>query len=226
MAQRATSLGTKPSLFVFVLFFCFVFCFLVVWYKKNLVFPPRKGHFLFIFSVCLSFSLSLFWPPPFSVSLSLSLSFLLFFLSSFLSFLFAFFWFLVFVSFFLSLSSLLFFHERNNIKILNCKVCLHQYVLCFGFPVFFLFQVPFSYLCYFLILSYVFCSTSRFWVSKQTTKKTFFGQRGVTTKRLFFINLCFGMCEKLAHFFGKFWLMLKKHYKTRYFSTLLKAKIW
>ena len=34
----------------------------------------------------------------------------------------AFFWFLVFGSFFLSLSSLLFFHERNNIKILNCKL--------------------------------------------------------------------------------------------------------
>ena len=90
-----------------------------------------------MFSVCLSFSLSLFWPPSFSVSLSLSLSFLLFFLSSFLSFLFAFFWFLVFVSFFLSHSSLLFFHERNNIKILNCKFCVHQYVLFFGFPVFF-----------------------------------------------------------------------------------------
>ena len=128
--------------YLFLLFSCLVFCFLFCLFgffiQKNPCFPPEKGHFLYIFSVCLSFSsLSLSWPPSLSVSLSLSLSFLLFFLSSFLSFLFAFFWLLVFVSFFLFLSSLLLFHERNNIKILNCKFCLHQYFLFFWFPVFF-----------------------------------------------------------------------------------------
>ena len=128
-----------PYLFLLFLLFCFLFFF----NTKKTLFSPRKGHFLFIFSVSLSFSLSLFWPPSFSVSLSLSLSFLLFFLSSFLSFLFAFFWFLVFVSFFLFLSSLLCFHERNNIKILNCKFCLHQYFLFFWFPVFFCFKFLF-----------------------------------------------------------------------------------
>ena len=51
---------------------------------------------------------------------SLSLS-CFFFLSSFLFF--AFFWFLVFVSLFSFLASLLLSHERNNIKILNYKVC-------------------------------------------------------------------------------------------------------
>ena len=134
-----------PYLFLLFLLFCFllfVLFFVFFSYKKNLVFP-RNGHCLFIFSVSLSFSLSLFWPPSFSVSLCLSLSFLLFFLSSFLSFLFAFFGFLVCVSFFPFLSSLLPFHERNNIKILNCKLCLHQYFLFFWFPVFFWFQVPF-----------------------------------------------------------------------------------
>ena len=105
-------------------FFCFFlgggggFWFLI---QKNLGFPLEKGIFLWIFNVSLSFFLSLSWLPSFSVSLSLSLSFLLFFLYSFLSLFFAFFWFLVWVSFFILLSSLVFFHERNNIKIFNCK---------------------------------------------------------------------------------------------------------
>ena len=126
MAQRATSLGPKPSLFFCFCFFCcflFVFfggfkgqvrwpkgpphlalnppylfflffgfwffsllCFLCLLIDKKPVFPPRKGHFLFIFNVSPSFSLNLFWPPPFSVSLSLSLccSFLFTFLLVFL----------------------------------------------------------------------------------------------------------------------------------------------
>ena len=163
MAQRATSLGPKPSLFIFFVFFCFFFgfCFWLFNTEKNPCFSPRKGHFLFIFSVSLSFSLSPFGPPSFSVSLSQSLFFLLFFLSSFLS-LFCLSFGSLFLSlfFFLSLSSLLFFHGRNNIKILNCKffVCLKSF-LFFKFPAFFLFQVPFSYLSSFLILSYVFCPT-------------------------------------------------------------------
>ena len=110
MARRATSLGPKPSLFGFLcLFFCFLIPFLSLLFNtKNLVFPREKG-ILFIFSVSPSFSLSLFWPPSFSVSLSLSLSSLLFFLwqlfsSSIVS---LFFWFpvLFFLSnpFFLSL---------------------------------------------------------------------------------------------------------------------------
>ena len=163
---------------------------------------------MFIFSVSLSFSLSLFWPPSFCVSLSLSLFFLLFFLSSFLSLFFAVFWFLVFVSFFLFLSSLLFFHERNNIKNFNCKFFSSSIFSLFLVSCLFFFQVPFSYLCYFLILSYVFCSTSRFLVSKQTTKKTeIFGQKGGCNKTGFFINLCFAKCEKLS-FFWPFFLAI------------------
>ena len=129
MVQRVTPLGPKPSLFVFLLFFCFLsfpFCF-----------PPKKGIFLFIFSVSLSFSLNLFWPPPFSVSLSLSLSCscVSFFL---LVFLFAFFLFLVFVSFFIFLSSLLLFHEKNNMKILNCNFFVSSiFSLFLWFPVLF-----------------------------------------------------------------------------------------
>ena len=160
MAQRATSLGPKPSLFYcfcfFVVFFVsfggfkgqvrwpkgpphlvlnppyflFVFfgflffsllCFLCFFLlDKKPVFPPRKGHFLFIFNVSLSFSLNLFWPPPFSVSLSLSLSFscLSFFL---LVFLLCFLFVSCFCLFFIFLSSLLLFHEKNNMNIFNCN---------------------------------------------------------------------------------------------------------
>ena len=115
MARRATSLGPKPSLFclVFSCFFFFVlfFCF----------FPLEKGIFRLFLSVSLCFSLAFFGLPLFQC-LFLCLSLVLVFLSSFLSFLL-----LSFVSLFLSLfccfclSSLLLFHERNNIKIFNYK---------------------------------------------------------------------------------------------------------
>ena len=197
MARRATSLGPRPSLFVFVVFFGGFLS------TKKTLFSPKKRAVLFIFSVSLSFSLSLFWPPSFSVSLSLfSLFFFSFFLPSCLSFLLSF-GSVFFVSFFLFLSSLLFFPERNHIKILNCKFCLHPYFLFFLVSCLFLFQVPFSYLCSFLILSYVFVQHQGFWFpNKQLKKKHSFVKRGVATKRFFFfINLCFGKCQKLSFFF-------------------------
>ena len=173
-------------LFVFFvfLFFCSVFWFFL--YKKTLFFP-QKRTFLFIFSVSLSFSLSLFWPPSFSVSLCLSLFFLLFLLSSFLSFLFAFFWFLVFVSFFLFLSSLLLFHERNNIKILNCKFCLRQYFPFFCFPVFF---VSSSFFLSLLFPDFKLCflfniKVFDFQTNNLQKKKHFFGQKGGLQQNLF-----------------------------------------
>ena len=87
MAQRATSLGPKPSLFFcfcFFLFFVFFFAFLYLFFQltKKPVFPLKKDHFLFIFSVSLCFSLAFFGPPPFLPFLFLCLSRL--FLSSFL----------------------------------------------------------------------------------------------------------------------------------------------
>ena len=200
-----------PYLFLlfllFCFFFCFLFCFLVFKYKKKTSFSPRKGHSLFIFSVSLSFSLSLFWLPSFSVSLSLSLSLS----SSLLSFfLLVFpFCFLLVPCFclFLSFSFFFaFFHERNNIKILNCKFVFINFFLSFWFPVFFLFQVPFSYLCYFLILSYVFSSTSRFLISKQTTEKNnFLVKRGVATKRFFYQPVFWKMWKVIVFLVSLFW---------------------
>ena len=96
MAQRATSLGPKPSLFFifFVFVFCFI-CFSFVWFLiEKACFYPKRGLFVY-FSVFPLFLFSLFGPPPVSRSLSLSFS------SSFLSFFFSVshfcIWFLIFL---------------------------------------------------------------------------------------------------------------------------------
>ena len=155
MARRATSLGPKPSVFVlFVVFFCWGFFSLFLIEKP--CFSPWKGHF-FVYFQCFPFFLpSLFWPPPFSLSLALSLSFS-FFLPSFLSFFFAFFLFLVFVSFFLFLSSSLLFHEKNNIKLFNYKAFVHQsFLICIVFLSYFSLKSPFLIFVFFLFFSFVF----------------------------------------------------------------------
>ena len=212
------------ALFLFLSFLCFLI-------QKNLVCSPRKGHFCLFLSVSLCFSLAFFGLPLFKF-LFLFLSLVLVLFSSFSSFFFAFFWFLVLVSFFPFLSSLLLFHERKNIKVFNCKKLLHQYFLFFGFLSCFFFQIPFSYLSFFLILSYVFLFNINVFGFKKTKveKQQFLVKRGVATKRRFFINLCFAKYEKLSFlggcpFLGKFWVLFKKHYKKRYFSTFLKPKI-
>ena len=218
-AKGPPHLALNPPYFLFFWGFCFfsLLCFLCFLIDKKTCFPPRKGLCLLIFNVSLSFSLNLFWPPPF-LFLFLCLSVVLFFFPSFLSFFFAFFLFLVFVSFFLFLSSLLLFHEKKNIKIFNCNFFLIYFLFLLVSCLAFLFQIPFSYLCFFLILSYVFCSTSMFLVSKRTNWKA---QKKTKKKQLqqngFFMNLCFAKCQKLsfffASFFAKFWLMFKNTIK-------------
>ena len=141
--------------YLFFIFLCLLLflSFLCFCNTKKTCFPPRKGHFLFIFK-CLP--LFLFWGSPFfNFSFSVSLFFLSFF-PFFPVFLFCFLLLPCFVSFFPFLSSLLLFHEKNNIRIFNYKVFLHQYFLFFGFLSSFLFEIPFSCLCFLLILSYVF----------------------------------------------------------------------
>ena len=183
--KGAPHLALNPPYFLFV-FFVFVFfsllCFLCFLNRqKKPVFPPRKGHFLFIFYVSLSFSLNLFGPPPFSVSLSLSLAFSC--LSSFLSFFFAFFWFLVFVSFSCFFLLCFCFLKRTtwtfSIAIsFFLKYFLFLLVSCLAF----LFQIPFSYLCFFLILSYVFVQHQCFKFQKELkTQKN----KKKATKRFF-----------------------------------------
>ena len=135
MAQRATSLGPKPSLFsFFFLVFVFFFALFSLFFnRQKTCFPPRKGHFLLIFNVSLSFSLNLFWPPPFfCFSFSVSLLFFSFFLPSCLSFL------LSFCFLFLSLSFLFFLHcfcfmKRKTSKYSIAIFFLEIFSLSFGF---------------------------------------------------------------------------------------------
>ena len=134
--------------YLFILFFVFVFfCSLLsLLLIEKPCFPPKKA-FLFIFFVSLSFSLNLFWPPPFSVSLSLSLSCSC--LSSFLSFFFAFFLFLVFVSFHFSFFFAFVFWKEQHEHFKLQFICASIFSLFYGFLSCFSFQIPFPYLCFF-----------------------------------------------------------------------------
>ena len=172
VAQRATLLGPKPSIFL-------LFSFLVLLLEEKVFFLLKKP-FLFIGQCLPLFLPSFLFNIPFSLSLSLSLS--CYFLSSFL---FSFSCFFIFVSLFLCRVSLLLFHEKNNIEILKIQsipFCFFGLLSCF------LFQIPFSSLLLFLILSCLCCSTSMF-LSKKTSKQKLV-KRGVATKRFLFLTIC------------------------------------
>ena len=135
--QGPPHLALNPPYF-FGLFCLFFLCFLCV-SKKNLVLPLKRA-ILFILECLPLFLLSLFWPPPFSLSLSLSLSCP--FLTSFLSF---FSFLCLFLYFF---SSLPLFHEKNDFKIFYYKAFLPSILSLFCFLSCFLFEIPFYYLCF------------------------------------------------------------------------------
>ena len=154
-------LAPKPSLFIIsFLLGGFVFSFLLFAFNTKAGFPPRKGHFCLFLSLSFCFSLAFLGLPLFqflflclSPVLFLFLFLLVFLLLSFGSFFFA--------SFFPFVSSLLLFHERNNIKRNNCNVFFHHFFLFFfGFLSDLFLSNPFFLIfVLFLILSYVFCST-------------------------------------------------------------------
>ena len=212
MAQRATSLGPKPSLFFFLFFggFCFFFFalfFFVFLIEKKPVFPLEKGIFC-LFSMFLFLSpWTFFGLPPFFLflflCLSLSLSFYcLFFL---LVFLLCFIFVSCFCLFFISLSSLLLFHEKNNMNIFNCNFFFSWNIFSFFLVscLAFLFQIPFSYLLLFPDFKFFLFNINVFSFKKNkliSTKKQ--------TKKLqqngFFMNLCFAKCEKLSFFLPLF----------------------
>ena len=179
----------------FVLFLLSFVCLLLI--EKNLFPPPpkktNKGHFWLLFSVSPSFSL-VFFPHPFSRSLSLSLSSSI--LSSFLLF------FLVLLSsgslcFFLSLSFFFLFlclsfmkEQHQHIKF---KVLFHQSFLFWGFSVFLFLSNSFSLsLSFFLILSLFLIQYKCCFFQKSQFQK---------------VSVSFSPC------FAKFGLMFKKHCK-------------
>ena len=167
MARRATSLGPKPSLFIIYCFWGLFFPFLsLLCNTKNLVLPLEKGIFCLFLSVSLCFSLAFFGLPLFQFFfLCLSLRLVLF--PSFLSFFFAVFCFRIFVSFYPFLSSLLLFHEENNIKIFNYKVFLHQSFLFFGFLSFFSLKSLFLIFLFLVDFKLCFVPHHCFWFQKK-----------------------------------------------------------
>ena len=197
-----------PYLFVFVFVFVFFVPFLSLLLIENPCFPPKKGIFC-LFSVFLFLSPSTFFDLPLflflflCLSLSLSCSCLSFFL---LVFLFCFLFVSCFCLFFIFFFLLCFcFLKRTTWKFKLQFLFFHQFFLffmvsCLVFPFKSLFLIFF-----FLILSYVFCSTWMFLVSKQTTKKKlFFVKRGVATKRFFFLQPVFCKMWKVIVFFAPF----------------------
>ena len=270
----ATSLGPKPSLFVFFCFFflggggsfflffvCFfggfkrqvwwsegpphlalnppyllflfywggaVYSFLFFAFNTKTGFPPRKRHFCLFWSLSLCFSWAFSGLPLFqflflclslSLSISLSLSLVLFFLFFLLVLVL-----LSFGSFCLSHYFhlfLLLFHERNHIKTFNCNFF---FLSIFSFLVsclVFSFQIPFSYLCCFLLfpdfkLWFLF-NMNVFGFKTNDLKHKPFWSRGVLQQNVFFVNPCFAKCEKLSFlrgpFFGQSLVDVQKHYK-------------
>ena len=101
----------------------------------------------------------------------------------------------------------------------------------FGFLSCFLFEIYFSYLSFFLILSYVCCSTSLFLVSKNpSSKNTNFWSKGGLQHNGVFLSTCVLQNVKSYRFLGglvlaNVWLLFKKHYENRHFSTFSKQKI-
>ena len=162
-------LALNPPCLFFCLFFCcflFSFWFLSLLLIEQPCFPPKKGIFWFISSVSLSSSLNLFWPPPF-LFLFLCLSFALVFLSSFLSFFFGFLFVSCFClffhcSFFFAFVSSIEQHENIKLQFLLFINMCSFLLSCLVFSLKYLFII----FVFFLILSYVFCSTSLFWFQK------------------------------------------------------------
>ena len=125
-----------PNLFIFCFFgFVFVPFLSLLCNTKNLVFPLEKGIFVYFLSFSLCSSLAIFGLPLFQCFF-LCLSLLLVIVSFLPVFLFCFLLlpcFCLFLSFF---SSLLLFHEKNNIRNIDVQSFSSSIFSLFWFPVF------------------------------------------------------------------------------------------
>ena len=196
-----------PYLFVVLSFFSFP---IFVSNTKKPCFPPRKGHFLFIFECLPLFLLSLFWPPPFSIFLSLSLSFfLLVFLPSCLSFCFLLLpCFCLFNSFSFFFAFVSWKEQHQNIQLQSFLASIFSLFFS-GFLSCFLFEISFSYLCILLDFKLWFWfNINVFGFKKHKLKNTNFCSKGGLQQNVFFMNLCFAKCESYRFFGPFFWLIL------------------
>ena len=199
--------------------FLFFVPFLALFLIEKPSFPPRKGHFWFIFSVSLSFSLSLFWPPLcfcFSFSVSLVSSFL----SSFLPLFFAFFWFLAFVSFF-NLSFFFAFvswQEQPQNKYSIAHFFFINLFSFFGFLCLFFLSNPFLLSLLFPDFKLCFLFNMIVFGFKKAKKKThqFLVKRGGATKRFFYEPVSCKMSKVIVFFGPLFWQILVVFQKTLY----------
>ena len=194
--------------FLFVFFFVFFFASFpfFVFNRKNLFFPLKRAFLWFIFSVSLSFSLNLFWPPPFSLSLSLSLCFALVFLSSFLSFFFGFLFLSCFCLFFFCSFFCAFVSWKEQHE--NIKLEFLFFIKMFSFLGFlscFLFEISFPYLCFSWFWVIFFVQHHCFLVSKKPKlKNTFFQKKGGCNITGFFLWTCVLQNVKSYRFFWQF----------------------
>ena len=187
---------SPPNLFIFCFLGLFLFLsFLCFGNTKETLFSPRKGHFCLFLSVSLCSSLAFFGLPLFQFFfLCLSLLLVLFFLPSCLSFL------LFFASLFLSLSFLFFLlcfcvMKSTTSERLMYKVFLHQSFLFFDFLSSFLFEIPFSYLCFLVDLKFVFLFNIIVFGFKKTKLKIHqFWSKGGLQQNGFFCDPVF--CKK------------------------------
>ena len=199
-----------PYLLVFLVFLLLFVFFLVPFLSLVLIekpcFPPKRGIFWFIFSVSLSSSLNLFWPPPF-LFLFLCLSFALVFLSSFLSFFFGFLFVSCFClffhcSFFFAFVSWIEQHENIKLQFLGFQwMCSLFLVSClvFSLKYFFLsFFFPDFELC--LLFNIIVCG-----FKKPKFKNTNFRTKGGLQHNVFFLSSCVLQNVKSYRFFCFFW---------------------
>ena len=222
MAQRATSLGPKPSLFSFCLFgfLFFFFAFLSLFFnrQKKLIFPLEKGNFC-LFSMFPFLSPWTFFGLPLFLFLFLCLSLSLVFLSSFLSF-----FLLSFCFLFLSLVHFSFFFafvswkEQDEHFQLQFLFFSEMFSLSFGFLSCFFFLIPFSYLCFLpdFKLCFLFNINVFSFKKKQNWKAHIFGQKGGCNKTVF-LWTCVLQNVKSYRFFCPFFAQIlvgrQKHYK-------------
>ena len=196
-------LALNPPYLLFFVFF-FFFSLSLFFIQKKPFFSLENCIFCLFLRVSLCFPLAFFGLPFFNFSVTLL--FFSFFLPSCLYFCFL----LVpcvclFLSFSFFFACVSWKEWHQNIQWQKCSSSIFS---LFWFPVLFLFQLPFSYVCYFLILGYVFCSTSMFLVSKNPSwKSIIFAEQGGCNKTVFYQPVFCKMLKVIVfcgHFLANF----------------------